>query len=81
MHTGLVPDHAHIFTTREAATYLKVSPVTVYRLAAKGELPCQKVGGQWRFSRTALDAFLVGDLLSRESADAILHAMPLAVER
>jgi excisionase family DNA binding protein len=81
MRPDLIPDNDHIFNVREAAAYLKVAPVTIYRLATKGELPCQKVGGQWRFLQRALDAFLVGDLLSPQAAEAILHALPLAVER
>ena len=81
MNTAPMPDNTHIFTTREAAAYLKVSPVTMYRLAEKGKLPCRKFGGQWRFSRTALDAWLAGDTLSPDAAEAILHALPAAVER
>jgi hypothetical protein len=27
----------------------------VYRLACRGDLPCQKVGRQWRFHKAALD--------------------------
>lgn len=41
-----------IMTIKEVAGYLKVHERTVYRLAAKGELPAFKVANTWRF-RTA----------------------------
>lgn len=78
MGTSAIPNNDHILTAREAAAYLKVSPVTIYRLAPKGRIPCRKVGGQYRFTRTALDTWLAGDTLSPE---APLHVMPAAAER
>lgn len=81
MSTAPIPNNDHVFTVREAAAYLKLATITIYRLAPQGLIPCRRVGGQWRFSRTALDAWLMGDRLSPEAADAILHAMPVAVER
>jgi len=44
-----------IMTPREAAGYLNVHVRTIYRLAKKGEIPGRKVGGSWRFKKTALD--------------------------
>jgi excisionase family DNA binding protein len=43
-----------ILTAEEAATLLKVSSKTVLKLARDGELPAQKVGRAWRFSRAEL---------------------------
>jgi excisionase family DNA binding protein len=45
-------------TTEEVLTYLKVTPRTIYRLIRSGELPALRVGRQWRFRRTDLDAWL-----------------------
>ncbi len=47
-----------IFKVRDAAKYLRVAPITVYRLAEKGDLPGHKVGGQWRFFRDELSHWL-----------------------
>jgi excisionase family DNA binding protein len=45
-----------ILTADEAATLLKVSTKTVLKLARDGDLPAQKVGRAWRFSRSELVA-------------------------
>ena len=47
-----------ILTISEVASLLKVAEKTVYGLAQKGDLPAFKVGGQWRFSRTAIDSWI-----------------------
>ncbi len=45
-----------ILTLPEVAGLLKVAEKTVYGLAQKGDLPAFKIGGQWRFRRTAIDS-------------------------
>ena len=47
-----------ILTLPEVAQLLKVAQKTVYTMAQKGELPAFKVGGQWRFRRADLDAWI-----------------------
>lgn len=47
-----------ILTLPEVAKLLKVTDKTVYTLAQKGVLPGFKVGGQWRFKRVDLDAWI-----------------------
>ena len=47
-----------ILTIPEVASLLKVAGKTVYGLAQKGDLPAFKVGGQWRFRRTAIDTWI-----------------------
>ena len=44
-------------TVSQFADLLKLSAKTVYRLAQKGEIPCFKVGGSWRFRRRDIDAW------------------------
>jgi len=44
-----------LMTTREASEYLKLSYMTLYKLAQQGEIPAYKLGGHWRFNRTVLD--------------------------
>ena len=49
-----------ILTIPDVANFLKVAEKTVYGLAQKGDLPGFKVGGQWRFRRTAIDSWIDG---------------------
>jgi excisionase family DNA binding protein len=42
-------------TAEEAAAYLRLAPVTLYRLAGKGEIPGVKIGRLWRFKRSELE--------------------------
>lgn len=48
---------ARVMTLREVADFLKVHPNTIYRLARTGKLPAFKVGTDWRFQRSAVDAW------------------------
>jgi excisionase family DNA binding protein len=43
-----------------AAELLLVEAAAVTELAARGELPGRQIGGEWRFSRSALLAWLSG---------------------
>lgn len=45
---------SNLFTENELSKFLKVSPVTLYRLRLSG-MPCFRVGGQLRYD---LDAVL-----------------------
>lgn len=47
-----------VLTAEEAAAYLCIARATLYRLAAKGEIPAVKVGRVWRFSRQLLDGWV-----------------------
>jgi len=47
-------------TPRQAAYYLKLHIVTLYRLLKRGQIPGAKIGGQWRFEKTVLDKWLIG---------------------
>ncbi len=40
---------ASIVTAKEVSHYLKLTESTIYKLAAKGELPGFKIGNSWRF--------------------------------
>ncbi len=43
----------------QVAEYLNVDRFTVYRLLAQKQLPAFKVGGQWRFKRKMIEAWLL----------------------
>ncbi|MDD5194130.1 MAG: helix-turn-helix domain-containing protein [Candidatus Omnitrophica bacterium] len=54
------PYRSQIMTPKEAAQYLGIHLVTIYRLIKKGELPSFKIGGQWRFKKDLLDSWILG---------------------
>ena len=45
-------------TTDEVIEYLQVNLRTVYRLIKAGKIPAVRVGRQWRFRKTDIDAWL-----------------------
>lgn len=53
---------AQIMTPRQAADYLHLHPITIYRLIKKGELPGFRVGGQWRFKKDLLDDWILKNI-------------------
>ena len=48
-----------LMTIKEAARYLRLNYMTVYKLARKGSIPASKVGGNWRFNKERLDDWLM----------------------
>jgi len=52
------PKPDDILTLAEIARHLKVSKRTILRMVRKGDLSGAKVGGQWRFRQSAIDAIL-----------------------
>jgi excisionase family DNA binding protein len=50
-----------VLTANEAAELLRMTPAHVRRLAAAGELPgARRIGGTWRFSRSAIAGMFDG---------------------
>lgn len=49
-----------LLTTRQLQQLLQVDRVTIYRMLSDGRLQGLKVGGQWRFSRPEIEAWLHG---------------------
>ena len=47
-------------TTEEVLEYLQVNLRTVYRLIKAGKIPAVRVGRQWRFRKSDIDAWLEG---------------------
>ena len=62
-----------VLTIREVADYLKVNEKTVYSLAQKRRIPGFKVGGQWRFRREDLDAWIAA-----QTAETTVDGQPSA---
>lgn len=47
-----------IMTMDEVADYLKLKLKTAYAIAARGDIPGFKVGGQWRFRKSEIDRWI-----------------------
>jgi excisionase family DNA binding protein len=47
-----------MMTIEEAASYLRLHPLTIRRLAGQGTIPAFLIGRQWRIKRTLLDTWL-----------------------
>jgi len=45
-------------TMDEVLGYLRVTSRTIYRLIKAGDLPAVRIGRQWRFRQSDLDAWL-----------------------
>lgn len=54
-------DGEEVLTLEEAAALLRLPVETLRASALAGELPGRAFGAEWRFSRTALLAWLAGD--------------------
>lgn len=48
---------AEVLTLIEVSKYLRASRDTIYRMARRGDIPCFRVGRNWRFKRSVIDAW------------------------
>ncbi len=59
-HVALGEAEPDVLTLGEAAALLRIEERWLAQSANRGELPCRRIGGEWRFSREALLAWLGG---------------------
>jgi excisionase family DNA binding protein len=52
----------NLLTTEQVAEYLRIDKFTVYRLVTQGKIPAFKVGNQWRFKRSMVEAWLKSNM-------------------
>lgn len=52
-----------LFTTAEAAAYLRLKERKIYEMVAEGTVPCTKVTGRWLFPKAELDRWLASSVL------------------
>jgi excisionase family DNA binding protein len=62
---ALREDAPEVLTLQEAAAVLRVDDAALQAMAESGDVPCRAVGDEWRFSRTALLAWLGPDPAGR----------------
>lgn len=58
---------AEIMTIEEVAAYLRLKPQTIYKWAQEKRIPAAKLGKEWRFRRSILDAWLNSQMIGDES--------------
>jgi len=51
-----------LFTTTEAAKYLRLKERKIYEMATEGTVPCTKVTGRWLFPKAELDHWLISSV-------------------
>lgn len=51
-----------LFTTAEAASYLRLKERKIYEMVAEGTVPCTKVTGRWLFPKAELDHWLAASV-------------------
>ena len=56
----------NLLTAVQIARYLKVDKFTVYRLVARKKIPAFRVGNQWRFKRSMIEAWLMKNMNIRK---------------
>ena len=49
-----------VMSIDQLAAYLQLPKSTLYKLVQEGKVPGRKLGRQWRFHRSAVDAWLAG---------------------
>lgn len=68
-----------MLTLAEAAELLRVHPNTMYQLASSGQIPCRRVGRQYRFTHDVLIRWLGGEDAEEDDgpqAFALVSARP-----
>lgn len=57
-----------IMTVKDVATYLKLNEKTADKRVVEGKLPGFKVGGSWRFRRSAIEAWIDSQMERNKSS-------------
>ncbi len=70
-----------LFTTAEAARYLRLKERKIYEMVAEGSVPCTKVTGRWLFPKAELDHWLASSVtrpagMTRSAAGADRRRQP-----
>jgi excisionase family DNA binding protein len=63
---GRSPAH-DILTLEEVASYLRLTPQTIYKWAQEKRIPGAKLGKEWRFRKSIIDRWLDDQILRDDS--------------
>jgi putative molybdopterin biosynthesis protein len=69
-------DVVQLFTTAEAAAYLRLKERKIYEMVAEGTVPCTKITGRWLFPKAELDHWLAASV-SRPAGTAPPEPAPI----
>ena len=58
----------NLLSTEQIASYLGVDKFTIYRLVTQKKLPAFKVGNQWRYRKSLIDAWLEAQMNVHQDA-------------
>jgi excisionase family DNA binding protein len=67
-----------VFTVKEAAAFLKVTPETVRRLCRRGKIPFAKIGSDYRFLQRDLEALFLKQEARKMSREDSLRVLNLS---
>jgi len=70
--SGRIRMNSEVLTVQEVANYLRIDIRTVYRLAKRGDIPCIKIGRQWRFNRDDIKELVSRGPRNKESGGSDL---------
>lgn len=56
-----------ILTLEEVASYLRLTPQTIYKWAQEKRIPGVKLGKEWRFRKSIIDRWLDDQILHEDS--------------
>jgi len=71
--SSLVTDEPYL-NSAEAIAYLRTTRRTLYRRLAQGEIPAVRLGHQWRFRKSDLDAWIAGQSSVRAHMEPAIAA-------
>jgi PTS system nitrogen regulatory IIA component len=63
-----------ILTLEEVASYLRLTPQTIYKWAQEKRIPGAKLGKEWRFRKSIIDRWLDDQILCESSGFGHLKA-------
>ena len=65
-----------LFTTAEAAAYLRLKERKIYEMVAEGSVPCTKITGRWLFPKAELDQWLAASVVR---PDGVARPQPMPI--
>jgi len=67
-----------IWTVSEVAEFLKVNPVTVYKLIRCDGLPAFRVGNEWRFVREDIEEWVKSKVRGKKGGEENMSARTIS---
>ncbi len=64
-----MPDNEPLLTTRETMQYLNVSRTTLWHMVKTGAIPAYRLGGELRYKKEEIDAYILRNRVSPEEQD------------